>query len=109
MTCWSQGPRTWSIPNPAKILMKICIFPLSTKMRTDISVPMKTQKLRRKSAASINNSRWAASVTSGAATALAGAGSAEAAIHYSATINPFFAVGAESAAFAMDNGATLQC
>ena len=51
---------------------------------------MTTQKLRRKSAASINNSRWAAYVTAGAATAIAGVGSAEADIHYSGPINQFF-------------------
>jgi hypothetical protein len=51
---------------------------------------MTTQKLRRKSAASVNNSRWAAYVTAGAATALGCAATAEADIHYSGTINQAF-------------------
>ncbi len=50
---------------------------------------MTTQKLRRKSSAAINNSRWAAYATAGVATAL-GAATAEAAIHYSGPINKTF-------------------
>ena len=51
---------------------------------------MTTQKLRRKSAASVNNSRWAAYVTAGAATALGCAATAEADIHYSGLVNQLF-------------------
>ena len=86
---------------PCQDSRKNLVFPLSTKMRPDISA-LKTQKLRRKSAASINNSRWAAYVTTGAATALSGVDSAEADIHYSGTINQFFAVDAGAATFALD-------
>lgn len=69
---------------------------------------MTTRKLRRKSAAPINNSRWTAYVTAGAATALAGVSSAEAAIHYSGPVNQFFATGSSVAGnFALDNGAAL--
>jgi hypothetical protein len=70
---------------------------------------MTTQKLRRKSAASINSSRWAAYVTAGAATAIAGVGSAEADIHYSGAINQFFPTGSSAVgSFALDHGAVLR-
>ncbi len=50
---------------------------------------MKTNKLRRKST-SISKTRWVAYAVAGAATALAGSHSAEAAIHYSGILNVSF-------------------
>jgi hypothetical protein len=48
---------------------------------------MPTKKLRRQPVKLVNNSRWAAYATAGAATALAGVNSAEADIHYSGLLN----------------------
>lgn len=51
---------------------------------------MKTKRARFKKSAVVNKSRWAAYATAGAATAIAGANSAEADIHYSGPINQHF-------------------
>lgn len=68
---------------------------------------MKTQKLRRNRLTSLSNSRWAAYATAGAATAIAGANSAEAAIHYSGLINETFNAAPGTLMqqpFSLDNG-----
>jgi hypothetical protein len=73
------------------------------------TVQMKTQKLRRTKLSSLSNSRWAAYATAGAATALAGANSAEAAIHYSGTLNVPVTLGESVAhSFNLDNGAVIR-
>jgi PEP-CTERM motif-containing protein len=51
---------------------------------------MKTKRVRSRKSAAVSNSRWAAYATAGAATALAGAHSAEGSIHYSGPINQSF-------------------
>lgn len=51
---------------------------------------MKTQKSLRRKSVTVSKSRWAAYATAGAATALAGAGAAEANIMYSGPVNQFF-------------------
>lgn len=48
---------------------------------------MPTNKLRRQPISLVNNSRWVAYATAGAATAIAGVNSAEADIHYSGPLN----------------------
>src|SRR4029078_7805295 len=72
------------------------------------SSPMKTQKLRAKQTA-IPNSRWAAYAAAGAASALGGAGAAEAEIHYSGIVNhPFPGTNQVSSAyFPLNSGANL--
>ena len=50
---------------------------------------MKTRQSRRQTA-KVSHSRWVAYATAGAATALAGSNSAEAAIHYSGLVNEVF-------------------
>ncbi len=56
---------------------------------------MKTKTSLRRKFASIKHSRWAAYATAGAATALAGANSAEADIIYSGPINRSFQLPAQ--------------
>jgi len=60
---------------------------------------MNQLKSRRSKKLSLTNSRWAAYATAGAATALAGAGTAEADIHYSGLINQVFNAPAGSSSF----------
>ena len=70
---------------------------------------MKTQKLRRNRLTSLNSSRWAAYATAGAATAIAGANSAEAAIHYSGVLNVSVPTGEGVAhTFSLDNAAVIR-
>lgn len=70
---------------------------------------MKSISSRRKSIARIPQSRWVAYASAGAATALAGVSSAEAAIHYSGVINAPFPAGSSSVGtFALDHNAILQ-
>lgn len=70
---------------------------------------MKSIRSRRKSITQIPQSRWVAYASAGAATALAGAGSAEAAIHYSGVLNaPFPAGSGVVQSFGLDNGAILR-
>src|SRR4051812_24585321 len=70
---------------------------------------MKQPNSRRTKVVSLPNSRWTAYAAAGAASALAGAGSAEAAIHYSGPINAVFASGSSVAqTFALDNAAVLR-
>jgi PEP-CTERM motif len=71
---------------------------------------MKRQKVRRNKPISLSNSRWAAYATAGAATALAGASTAEADIHYSGVLNQTFnapAGGSVHATFNLDNGGQI--
>jgi hypothetical protein len=71
---------------------------------------MKTLTPRRKSL-SVSNSRWFAYATAGAASAVAGVNSAEAAIHYSGVLNQTFNAPASNfvvGTFALSNGAMLQ-
>jgi PEP-CTERM motif-containing protein len=71
---------------------------------------MKTLTPRRKSV-SVSNSRWLAYATAGAATAVAGVNSSEAAIHYSGVINQVFnapATNTVHATFALSNAAVLR-
>ena len=71
---------------------------------------MKTLTPRRKSV-SVSNSRWLAYATAGAATAVAGVNSSEAAIHYSGVINQTFNAPASNfvvGTFALDNAAVLK-
>jgi hypothetical protein len=69
---------------------------------------MKTQKLRTKRTA-IPNSRWAAYAAAGAASALGGAGTADAEIHYSGIVNHAFpgTNQVSSAYFPLNSGANL--
>ena len=69
---------------------------------------MKTQKLRAKRTA-IPNSRWAAYAAAGAASALGGAGAADAEIHYSGIVNhPFPGTSQVSSGyFPLNSGANL--
>ncbi len=60
---------------------------------------MKTSRAPSKKTASINNARWLAYATAGAATALAGAYPAEGAIHYSGLINQTFNAPPNSSSF----------
>jgi hypothetical protein len=70
---------------------------------------MKSIRSRRKSIAKIPQSRWVAYASAGAATALAGVGSAEAAIHYSGAVNAPFPTGSSQiGSFALDNNAILR-
>ena len=70
---------------------------------------MKSIRSRRKSIAQIPQSRWVAYASAGAATALAGVGSAEAAIHYSGVLNAPFPTGSSAVgSFNLDNAAILQ-
>jgi len=70
---------------------------------------MKSIRSRRKSIAQIPQSRWVAYASAGAATALAGVGSAEAAIHYSGAVNAPFPTGSSAiGSFALDNAAILR-
>lgn len=69
---------------------------------------MKSIRSRRKSIAQIPQSRWVAYVGAGAATALAGANSAEADIHYSGPINLAVTFGQSvDNAFALDHGGMI--
>lgn len=69
---------------------------------------MQTKKLRRQPVSLVNASRWTAYATAGIATALAGANSAEAAIHYSGVINVPVPTGENfNHSFALDNGASI--
>ena len=71
---------------------------------------MKTLTPRRKSL-SVSNPRWLAYATAGAASAVAGVNSSEAAIHYSGAINQTFNAPASNfvvGTFALSNGAMLQ-
>src|SRR3712207_4468997 len=70
---------------------------------------MSLQNRRRGAPVSLSNSRWTAYAAAGAATALAGVGTAEADIHYSGQINAFF--GSQSSvaqSFALQNNAVLR-
>lgn len=69
---------------------------------------MKTQKLRRNRLTSLNTSRWAAYATAGAATAIAGANSAEAAIHYVSVGLVIPVAEGVPHSFALDNGALIK-
>jgi hypothetical protein len=70
---------------------------------------MKTRKLRRNRLTSLSTSRWAAYATAGAATAIAGVNSAEAAIHYSGVLNVPVPTGEGTPDnFALDNGAQIR-
>lgn len=70
---------------------------------------MKSTCSRRKSIAQISQSRWVAYASAGAATALAGVGSAEADIHYSGVLNAPFPAGSGSVgSFPLDNAAILR-
>lgn len=71
-----------------------------------------SNKLRRRQRGNlISNGRWAAYATAGAATAIVGANSAEADIHYSGPLNIAFNAAASSTkmgSFALDNGAEIR-
>ena len=70
---------------------------------------MPLQNRRRSTPVSLPNSRWTAYAAAGAATALAGVGTAEAEIHYSGQINAFFASQSSVAqSFALQNNAILR-
>lgn len=70
---------------------------------------MKSIRSRRKSIAQIPQSRWIAYAGAGAATALVGANTAEADIHYVAGVNAVFPAGSSAVqTFAMDNGAVIR-
>ena len=71
---------------------------------------MNQLRSRRSGKLSLTNSRWAAYATAGAATALAGVGTAEADIHYSGPINQLFSAppgGSVAATFALAPGASF--
>jgi hypothetical protein len=64
---------------------------------------------KRTTSVSLSTSRWSAYAAAGAATALAGAGTAEADIHYSGAINAFFASQSSVVqSFALQNNAILR-
>src|SRR5689334_6234450 len=63
---------------------------------------MKTTPTRSRKSATINNSRWLSYATAGAASAFAGAHSAEGTIHYSGPIDQVFRSCAETAGFQLD-------
>jgi hypothetical protein len=89
---------------------KNLIFFLPIKNDPDIRGRMKTRELRRKKPISLSNSRWAAYATAGAATALAGASTAEADIHYSGVLNQTFNAppgGTAQATFNLDHGGQI--
>ena len=67
------------------------------------------QHARRNRLITLPNSRWTAYAAAGAATALTGVGSAEAAIHYSGPINAVFPAGSSvQQSFALDNAAVIR-
>ena len=69
---------------------------------------MKTKRVRRNRLTSLSTSRWAAYATAGAATAIAGVNSAEAAIHYSGPVGLVIPAGESSIhSFALDNGGAI--
>jgi hypothetical protein len=70
---------------------------------------MKPQNQRRAKSVTLPHSRWSAYAAAGAATALAGVGTAEADIHYSGVINAFFASQSSVVqSFVLQNNAILQ-
>jgi hypothetical protein len=68
---------------------------------------MRTKRAHSRKSAVINNSRWVAYATAGAATALAGANSVEAAIHYMSVNQTFnaFPLGTQASNFQLDQAA----
>jgi hypothetical protein len=70
---------------------------------------MQTQNRRRAKSVTLPNSRWTSYAAAGAATALAGVGTAEADIHYSGPINALFASQSGVAqTFALQNNAAIR-
>lgn len=73
---------------------------------------MTTKSMRQRKPVSLTNSRWTAYATAGAATAIAGVSTAEAAIHYSGPINQVFNAAVSSTIgpvnFALTGGAQIR-
>jgi hypothetical protein len=73
---------------------------------------MKRKRARPRKSAAITNSRWATYATAGAASALAGIGTAKADIHWSGILNQAFnappANSTDFDSFALDNGAVIR-
>ena len=93
---------------PSKKISKLLFFCLWFLYGLIQTLSMKTQKVRRNRLTSLSTSRWAAYATAGAATAIAGVNSAEAAIHYSGPVGLVIPSG-ESVihSFALDNGGAI--